>query len=89
MYSGNYYSAVDAVTDLIFRKDPQFFSKTVFGEKNALSPKQLKFFEKFIANDHITFKDGVGFSRCEGCSHEKDCMNGRPPFDRLVVCGNY
>ncbi|PDS75443.1 terminase family protein [Rhizobium sp. L43] len=46
-----------------FRNDPQFFATTIFGGQNALRPKQLEFFEKFIANDHITFKGGVGFGK--------------------------
>lgn len=46
-----------------FKEDPQFFATTVFGEQNALRPKQLEFFQKFIANDHITFKGGVGFGK--------------------------
>ncbi len=46
-----------------FKGDPQFFATTIFGEKNALRPKQLEFFEKFIAHDHITFKGGVGFGK--------------------------
>ncbi|MBB4230036.1 terminase large subunit domain-containing protein [Rhizobium mongolense] len=46
-----------------FKKDPQFFATTVFGEENALRPKQVEFFEKFLAHDHITFKGGVGFGK--------------------------
>ena len=46
-----------------FKNDPQFFVTTIFGEKHALRPKQLEFFEKFIGNDHITFKGGVGFGK--------------------------
>ncbi|WP_210215029.1 radical SAM protein [Mesorhizobium sp. M4B.F.Ca.ET.089.01.1.1] len=35
-----------------------------------------------------SFRRYFGSDRCGGCSHRKNCMNGCPIFDQLVVCGN-
>lgn len=35
-----------------------------------------------------SFRRYFASERCGGCSHRKNCMNGCPIFDQLVVCGN-
>jgi radical SAM additional 4Fe4S-binding domain len=35
-----------------------------------------------------SFRRYFASDRCGGCSHRKNCMNGCPLFDQLVVCGN-
>ncbi|KNY31733.1 radical SAM protein [Agrobacterium sp. LC34] len=35
-----------------------------------------------------SFREYFASNRCGGCSHKKNCMNGCPIFDQLVVCGN-
>ncbi len=35
-----------------------------------------------------SFRSYFASSRCGGCLHKKNCMNGCPIFDQLVVCGN-
>lgn len=39
--------------------------------------ENVRSFRRYFASD-----------RCGGCSHRKNCMNGCPLFDQLVVCGN-
>jgi radical SAM protein with 4Fe4S-binding SPASM domain len=35
-----------------------------------------------------SFRSYFASDRCGGCSHRRNCMNGCPIFDQLVVCGN-
>lgn len=46
-----------------FHENIPFFAVTLFGEKNALRPKQIEFCEAFRANKRTTFKGGVGFGK--------------------------
>ncbi|MBB2684874.1 UNVERIFIED_ORG: radical SAM protein with 4Fe4S-binding SPASM domain [Rhizobium etli] len=51
-------------------------------ERNSLldiwrDSENVRSFRRYFASD-----------RCGGCSHKKNCMNGCPLFDQLVVCGN-
>jgi radical SAM protein with 4Fe4S-binding SPASM domain len=51
-------------------------------DKNSLmdiwhNSKNVRSFRSYFASD-----------RCGGCSQRKNCMNGCPIFDKLVVCGN-
>ncbi|KQR32516.1 hypothetical protein ASF91_13350 [Rhizobium sp. Leaf155] len=46
-----------------FHQDIEFFAITLFGQDNALRPKQIEFCNAFRNNKRITFKGGVGFGK--------------------------
>ncbi|XUY28547.1 terminase large subunit domain-containing protein [Agrobacterium sp. rho-8.1] len=46
-----------------FQNDIELFAIAIWGEENALRPKQIEFCNAFRNNKRITFKGGVGFGK--------------------------